>query len=210
MKKYLALMAFCFFACSHETTNVYEYDARAGILEADAGVYEELNVSGTIAEERLEYGCAKVYLQIPKQFRNTATGELFTQISHELWSVPVQKLPGNNVWTSIDTSHNTNPPESLTSNIKDGEHVYAFIVLGDGTILYDQEVRAVVATGKWYVCENYNCDIGGCQSFVDFNSELWMCNPSQERLLSEVNFEKCPCTFNSTGFPHCGFIDYEE
>lgn len=205
MKKILAVLTLCLLSCSNETGQQLENDSSLGILEIDAAIYEEINISGSIAEERLEYGCAKVYLQIPKQYRNSETGETITQVSHELWSVPVQKLPGNEVWTSIDTPHNTSPPESLTSDIEGGEWTYAFIMLVDGTILYDQEVRAVSTTDKWYVCENYNCSTGGCQSFDGFDSEQWMCNPSQERLLSGINFEKCPCTFNATGFPHCEF-----
>ena len=211
MKKILPIIAFCLFSCSNEESMQQEIpDMETGILFVDSGIYEERNISSSIAEDRLQYGCAKVYLQIPRQYRNSETGESITQVSHELWSIPVQKLPGNEVWTSIDTTHNTSPPDSLTANIKEGEYAYAFVTLSDGTVLYDQDVRATTLNKDWYVCENYYCDIGGCQSFAGFESEQWVCNPSQERLLSGINFEKCPCTFNDTGYPHCGFTSDEE
>lgn len=210
MKKVLVLLALFVMSCSNENIEEKIEDAGVGILSVDATAYAEHNVSETIAEERLQYGCAKAYLQIPRQFRNSQTGEIITQVSHELWSIPVQKLPGNEVWTSIDTPHNTLPPDSLTANLKEGESTYAFVTLSTGEILYDQEIRPVQINKKWYVCENYYCDVGGCQDFSNAGGDMWTCNPSQERLLSNIDFEHCPCIFNDTGYPHCGLKDYEE
>ena len=195
-------------SCSNEGGNIEdELDTGVSVLSIDSSVYAESIVMDNIAVDRLEYGCAKVYLQIPRQYTNASADGIQTIISHELWSVPVQKLPGNEVWTSIDTEFNTVPPSSENGNLIEGEDVYALIMTQDGDILYDQSVRAVVASKKWYVCENYYCEPGGCQSHDEFEDNDWTCNPSQERLLSEQEFSKCPCTFNISGYPYCGFED---
>ena len=181
-------------------------DSEVSLSIADAGVsYMEESVMSIEAEDNMEYGCAKVYLQIPRQVTNPDTGESYIQIYHELWSVPVQKLPGNDVWTSIKTDFNTVPPENEAADIKSGDSGYAFILLESGYILYDQLVRAVPQSKDWYVCENYYCGQNGCQDHDNFDSSKWICNPSQERLLHDEQFEKCPCSFNSSGYPHCGF-----
>jgi hypothetical protein len=206
---FLVCMIMLLSCSNNDDESIHTEDAGTHKLGIDASIYEETIIMDNVAREHISYGCAKVYLQIPKQYTHTNTGEMQVHISHELWSIPVQKLPGNEVWKSIDTQFNTAPPVSETSNLREGGSTYAFIITQDGNVLYDQAVQVASASKKWYVCESYYCGANGCQEHENFSSEDWLCSPSQNRLLNEEQFSRCPCMFNNSGYPYCEFKNEE-
>ena len=210
MKNALTIVMLLLIGCSDAATNdssdgygdltqIGNYDGGAGVLNINPNEGKE-----TSGEENTEYACAKVYLQIPFEVRNTETNELTVELSHQLWSVPVEKstLSENNKWYAIQTDYNTPAPRSRNANFEEEEEAYAILILEGGSTLYDQVVIPA-ADNSWQVCETTYCGYDGCQNHESFDHESWICHLTQSRIEREDTPNKCPCTFNETGYPYC-------
>ena len=188
-----------------DLSQIGNYDGGSGVLNIDSDEGE-----GTSGEENIQYACAKVYLQIPFEVRNTETDETSVELSHQLWSVPVQKstLSEDSTWHAVLTEYNITAPQSRNADFEDDEEAYAILIMEDGSTLYDQVVIPT-SDNSWQVCETTYCGHDGCQNHESFDHESWICHLTQSRIEQEDTPNKCPCTFNDSGYPYCN-IQYDE
>ena len=198
MKNIILLFAFLVGCSGTETLDTHDADEARVITEYDAGPENE--GSDVVSNEGNQYACAKVYLQIPYETRDSDTGDISVILSHQLWSIPVRRsaLSEENKWYAVMTEFNHSVPISNNVNFEDGEEAYAILLLEDGTTLYDQVVLPAV-DNTWQVCESLYCGQAGCQLHEEFEHESWSCQITQNR----TSVDKCPCTFNNTGYPYC-------
>ena len=175
-----------------DTGRIIEHDASTA--GDDEGSYETTSPGD-------EYACAKVYLQIPHDYRDPETGDTFVMLSHQLWSVPVKKslLNDDNKWHAVATEFNRAVPNASNVDLGNNEEAYAILIMENGTMLYDQVVIPT-SNDTWQVCETLYCGQAGCQNHEGFESEAWQCHITQNRINT---IGKCPCRFNNAGYPYC-------
>ena len=204
MKNLTLLVFIALTSCSSQHSEHGTHDAWSGvgrIGEYDGGS-EILNEGSDVQpEEDSIYACARVYLQIPYNVRDSGDAGTSVILSHQLWSVPVKKssLANDNKWYAISTEFNIATPISNNVNFNDGEEAYGILVLEDGSIIYDQLIVPTSAN-TWQVCETLHCGQGGCQSHQSFDQSNWTCSITQNRINNSGN---CPCIFNDAGYPYC-------
>ena len=87
-------------------------------------------------------------------------------------------------------------------DLSENEEAYAILILEDGSVLYDQVV-VPTPNDSWQVCESLYCGPAGCQNHEGFEHENWQCHITQNRINHRDIPDKCPCTFNDTGYPYC-------
>ena len=182
--------------CSNEshTKDVGFDGGQIELADTDTGAF---NFDTAEVDSSEEYGCAKVFVQIPYENSNNDAGILHTMYSHKLWSIPVRRAKGTTTWIAFDSGRSLLIPElgNADFSVDEDNTIYAIIITPDGIELIDQEVRPELV-GEWEVCEEYPCGADGCQSHPEFSSHEWKC-------YSTSSVDKCACTFNVNKFAYC-------
>jgi len=208
MKKLLVILLFVI-GCAGDDTPQDSGDAFADvdrIGEFDGGS-DVLNLGDPGPNEFSEYGCAKVFVQIPYEIRNEALDEPITMYSHRLWSVPVRrdKRSENNKWIAFHANQGTEIPRIGNADFSSEENdtVYAIVILPDGTELIGQAVKPEkwtsigISSYRWQICEEYICGVDGCQSHPDFENHTWKCYDLDLGNATADAESRCPCSFDN-------------
>lgn len=196
MKKLLIILLFILIGCSNET-HTETTDAGGVQINLTDTSTDAFNFDTAEVDSNEEYGCAKVFVQIPYENLNNDAGISHIMYSHKLWSIPVRRTIGTERWIAFDSGRSLLIPElgNADFSIDEDNTIYAIVITPNGTELIDQEVRPELI-GEWEVCEEYSCGADGCQSHPEFSSSEWAC-------YSTNSIDKCACTFNDNKFSHC-------